>query len=79
MSNYDNTIFKSSYYYGNTLHQLFINYGYANKPTFSFVMMRAKSSFIHNTTEDEIVPMLKNMVSKLSNEQLEKIGVRRNV
>lgn len=73
-TNYDYTIFKSGYYRANSHHQLFINYGYGGKPTFSFVMMRGNVSFIHNLTDEETISVLKNMLKSLSDEQYMKLS-----
>lgn len=66
---YDNTIYKSSYWFGQTLMQLFVNFGYGGHNSFSFVTKKGAYTFIYNLVPDEKVKLLKNMIGKLTPEE----------
>lgn len=65
---YPETIFKSSYNYGEYLLNLFVNYRKVDN-AFSFIIRKGKFMQIFNTTKDEKMSLLKNMISQLSNDE----------
>lgn len=67
---YKNTIFKSAYYYNKQPCFLFVNYGVGGHESFSFIAKKANFTLVHNLTKDEKIPLLKNMLAKLTPEEL---------
>ncbi len=75
MTDYKNTIFKSSYWFRDQLMHLFINYNVGGHGTFSFVVMKQlpdkpKYSYIYNlSSKEENLNLLKNMINSLPVDQ----------
>lgn len=67
---YNFTIFKSGYHYGDKHCQMFLNYGYGNHPeSFSIVLKKGNFTLIHNLTKDEKLSFVKSVFNKLTEDE----------
>lgn len=74
---YDYTIFKSGYWHGGYQCQMFLNYGYGDyKDSFSVLLIKGKFKQIHNLTQDEKLSFARAIISKLTNDELAKLGLK---
>jgi hypothetical protein len=67
---YSNTIFKSSYWYGKILCQLFVNYNVGGHQSYSLVMKKGNMTLIHNIDKDNKMSFIKNVLRQLSKDEL---------
>jgi hypothetical protein len=67
---FPNTVFRSSYWYGGRLIQLFVNYNVGGHGSFSFIIKKDKMTLISNLTKDEKLPVIRNMLKQLTPEEL---------
>lgn len=72
-NDYENTIFKSAYWYAGFPIQLFVNHGVGGHDSFSFLIKKGKFTQIHNLTKDEKVPFVKAILSKMSSAEIHAI------
>ncbi len=66
------TVFKSSYAYGDYTMFLFVNYRKVAN-SFSFIIKKGKFNFIYNLTEEEKRPILLAMLKSLSAQELQQL------
>lgn len=67
---YDNTIFKSSYWYNKYLCQMFFNFGVGGHNSFSVIVKKGKTTLVHNLVADEKLNFVRAVLSKLTPEEL---------
>lgn len=71
---YENTVFKSGYWYGGQHIQLFVNYDVGGHGSYSFLIKRGNITLISNLQKDEKLSLLRALLSKCSVEELHKLG-----
>ncbi len=71
---YESTIYKSGYWYGGTHIQLFVNYDVGGHGSYSFLIKRGNTTLISNLTKDEKLGIIRALLSKCSEEELNKLG-----
>lgn len=66
---FEHTIFKSSYYLGEHLLSLYVNFGRVAPDVFSFVIKKGKWNTIYNLTDKEKVSFAKKVFACLTPEE----------
>jgi hypothetical protein len=68
---YNNTIFKSAYWYGKKPCHMFVNYNVGGHQSFSFILKTGPISLIHNLKKDDKLSFVRNVLAQLSKDELE--------
>lgn len=67
---HENTIYKHSYWFGKTLCQFFLNFGYGGYKSYSLVVKKGNQTLIHNISVDEKLVFARQVLSRLTPEEL---------